>query len=293
MTHAKKFAALAGLAALTLASTSCEKLRARDNLNRGVQAFKAAKYPLAVQHFKQSVELDPAFDVARLYLATAYRTQYIPGAESEENKSYWDNALKEFTRVYDTTKGDPAQKDNSILAIQSIASLHYDAAQGIPNLDEKFRKLDEAKQWHQKLLELKPDAKESLYTVGVINWAKTYPVRKKARVELKMKDEDPGPIKDKKVREELKARNTPMLDEGIAAMRKAIEVDKEYDDAMAYLNLLLREKADIADNADDFKKLSAEADDWVSKAVETKKIKAARAPTTTGIVTEEAPAEKK
>jgi len=57
----------------------------RDQLNQGVQAFKSAQYPEAVEHFKTAVELDPNFPTARLYLATAYMQQYIPGSISPEN----------------------------------------------------------------------------------------------------------------------------------------------------------------------------------------------------------------
>ncbi len=67
-------------------ATGCEKLKARDHLNKGVQAFKNAKYTQAVDHFKEAVQLDPEFPTARLYLATAYMSQYIPGAESPENQ---------------------------------------------------------------------------------------------------------------------------------------------------------------------------------------------------------------
>lgn len=275
----RTIAIAAGVAAAVLLSTGCEKLRARDNLNRGVNAFKSAKYADAVDAFKQAVEYDPEFHVARLYLATAYRSQYIPGAESEENKQLAKRAMEEFQKVY---AADPKSK----LAIQSIASLHYDEAQGQTALEDKFRKLDEAGEWHKKLLAIDPAAKESYYTLGVIAWAKTYPLQKKARVEMKMKDEEPGPLKDKKVRETLQARNMPIVDEGIAAMRKAIEVDKEYDDAMAYLNLLLRVKSDIANTPAEAKELSREADDWVTKALEVKKIKAARQPAQTGIIQE-------
>lgn len=282
----RTLATLVSVLTLALLGTACEKLKARDNLNRGVAAFKNAKYADAVKHFQEAVDYDPDFHVARLYLATAYRSQYIPGAESEDNKQLAKKAMEEFQKVY---SADP----KSILAIQSIASLHYDEAQGQTALEDKFKKMDEAKEWHKKLLAIDPKAKESYYTLGVIAWAKTYPVRKKARIELKMKDEEPGPIKDKKVRETLKERNTPIIEEGIEAMKKAIEIDPEYDDAMAYLNLLLREKADIADTPAAAKELSNEADGWVAKAVEAKKIKAARQPAQTGIIQEEAGGEKK
>jgi Tfp pilus assembly protein PilF len=98
-----------------------------------------------------------------------------------------------------------------------------------------------------------------------------------ARAKLGMKAEDPGPLKDKKVKEELKQQWSGMIDEGLKHLEKALEIDKEYDDAMAYMNLLIRERADLAENPEDYKKEVAIADNWVQKTLETKKIKAARA----------------
>lgn len=279
--HIRTLATISAVLAAALLSSGCEKLRARDNLNRGVNAFKNAKYADAVNAFKQAVDNDPDFHVARLYLATAYRSQYIPGAESEENKQLARQAMEEFQKVY---KADPQSK----LAIQSIASLHYDEAMGQTALEDKFKKLDEAGEWHKKLLAIDPKAKESYYTLGVIGWAKTYPVQKKARNEMKMKDEEPGPLKDKKVLAQLQEKNGPIVDDGIVNMRKAIEVDPEYDDAMAYLNLLLRVKSDIAKDSAEAKTLISEAEGWVTKALEVKKIKAARQPAQTGIIQESA-----
>jgi hypothetical protein len=42
------------------------------------------------------------------------------------------------------------------------------------------------------------------------------------------------------------------------------------------MNLLIREKADLADTPEEYKKAVATADDWVQKSLETKKIKAER-----------------
>jgi Tfp pilus assembly protein PilF len=50
---------LAFLAILAIAATSCAKLQARDNLNKGVRAFRDAHYDNAVNYFKQAVQLDP------------------------------------------------------------------------------------------------------------------------------------------------------------------------------------------------------------------------------------------
>src|ERR1017187_8452264 len=93
--------ATAVLAAFGLsgALTGCKKLDARDNLNKGVQAFKNAKYADAAQFFTKSIELDPTFETAKLYLATAYMNQYIPGANSPENNEMAQKALDAFLDV--------------------------------------------------------------------------------------------------------------------------------------------------------------------------------------------------
>ena len=68
-------AKLAGLGALTaavlLASSGCAKLQARDQLNKGVKAYKASRFEQAVENFKNANQLDPNLTVAKLYLATA------------------------------------------------------------------------------------------------------------------------------------------------------------------------------------------------------------------------------
>ena len=248
-------AATLSIAALLVSATGCEKLRARDNLNKGVQAFKAAKFPEAVEFFKVASDLDPEFHTARLYLATAYMSQYIPGAESPENLAMAKSAYDEFSKVLEK---DP----NNSLALASIASLYYHQ-----------KKFNEAEEWYRKVIAADPNNKEAYYTLGVIAWGRTFPKRMEARAKLSMKPEDPGPIKDKKVREELLASNLPIIEGGIKELEKAIEIDKEYDDAMAYLNLLHRERADLQENADSYKKDIETADAWVQKTLETKKIK--------------------
>jgi tetratricopeptide (TPR) repeat protein len=267
---------VAGL--VVLFGTGCDKLKSRDQLNRGVQAYKSAKYAEAIDNFKTAISLDPANPNARLYLATAYMTQWIPGAESPENVRLADEAKKEFQEVLSK---DPKDK----VALASLASLAYNQS-GSLQADAKTAKLDEARDWNMKLIQADPKNKEAYYSLGVISWSKWYPVLGKARAELSMKPEDPGPIKDKKVREELKEKYTGIIDEGIQNLQKALEVDPEYDDAMAYLNLLIREKADLADSPDQYKEQTKLADDWVQKALDTKKKKAARQPGSVGITQE-------
>lgn len=265
----RNLALVSALGTLALLSTGCEKLKARENLNKGVQAFKSAKYNAAVEHFKEAVRLDPDFPTARLYLATAYMSQYIPGADSEENMQNARAAEQEFKTVLEK---DP----NNALAIESIASLHYNQAQG-GSMEQKIRKLDEAAEWYTKLTQVDNNNKTAYYSLGVITWAKWYPRLMEARNKLGMKPEDPGPIKDKKVKDELKAQWLDTVNKGIQNLERALAIDPEYDEAMAYMNLLIRERADLADTPEEYRKGIETADNWVQKALDTKKIKAERA----------------
>ena len=261
----RNLAALAAVAVLAFATTGCEKLKARDNLNRGVQAYKSAQYTQAVEMFEKAVQLDPNFPTARLYLAMAYYMQYIPGAESPENQQMADHALEQFQKVL-------TQEPKNDVATQSIASIYFNE-----------KKWDDAEQWYKKATEINPKNKEGFYTLGVIAWTRWYKPWAEARAKLGMKPEDPGPIKDKKVREELKTQYLPVINAGLDNLQKALEVDKEYEDAMAYVNLLIRERADLDDSVDEYKKDVETADNWVQKVMQTKKVKAARKPTSTGI----------
>src|SRR5580698_8092220 len=93
------------LAAITLAlfsSVGCDKLRARDQLNKGVKSYKDSHYEQAIDHFQQAVHLDPNLINARMYLATAFVSQYIPGVDSPENLRTAQQAIDEYQRVLDT-----------------------------------------------------------------------------------------------------------------------------------------------------------------------------------------------
>ncbi len=262
------FVALALALAFTAAfSSGCTKLRARDQLNKGVQAYKSARYSQAVENFKEAVQLDPTFQTARLYLGMAYYQQYIPGADSPENKEMLEAAKQQFNEVL---KADP----HNTVAIETLANAAYQQTTGISDNDVRSKKLDDAREWYQRLVKEDPKNKGAYYTMGVIAWAKWYPLLMQARNKLGMRQEEPGPLKDKKVRDELRAKYMDMINEGIANLKKALDLDPRYDEAMAYLNLLYRERADLADNPQEYKADIAQADDWLQKTLDTRKEKA-------------------
>ncbi|HZD30479.1 MAG TPA: tetratricopeptide repeat protein [Candidatus Angelobacter sp.] len=267
---------LAVLLAL-LSAVGCDKLRARDQINKGVNAYKNAKYEEAIEHFKDAVQLDPTLLNARLYLATAYMQQYIPGADSPENNKYAEQAIAEFKTVLDTTP--PPPKEQRILALKGIASLYFN-----------MKKMDEAKKYHQMVADLDPNDPEVYYSIAVIDWTQAYQPRIDARAKLGLKPSDTT-IDKKTCVDLLKAisANQAVVEDGISKLNKAIELRPDYDDAMAYLNLMYRERADLeCDNPDARKADLKTADDWVDKTIATKKVKAEKAGPS-GLVTTDSP----
>ena len=259
-------ATLALLAGLLLLP-GCNKLRARDQLNKGVQAYKNAKYEEAIERFKNAVALDPRLLNARLYLATAYAQQYIPGADTEENNRMGQAAIDEFKKVLD-------QDPKNINSVKGIAALYF-----------QMKKFGDAKEYHRKAKALDPNDPETYYSIGVIDWTQTYQPRMEEKAKLGLKPDDP--IKDKKVCAALKEKNEKTAQEGIELLSKAIDLRPDYDDAMAYLNLMYRERADI--QCEDEAARDADlktADEWVDKTMATKKAKAEKQTGPGGIVME-------
>ena len=254
----RTFAALLSLGAAVLFASGCNKLKARDNLNEGVNAFKAGNYTAAADHFKTAIDLDPELPVARLYLATAYMQQFVPGTDTPENKQFQESAMREFNEVLKT---DPKNS----LATASIANLYY-----------QTKDFANAQTWYKKVVENDPKNKEGYYTLGVIAWTEFVAPDREARIAANMKAEDPGPLKDVKKRAELKERYWASLTAGIEQEKKALEVDPEYENAMSYMNLLVRYRADLQDTKEAYDADRKEADAWVDKALQTTKIKAER-----------------
>jgi tetratricopeptide (TPR) repeat protein len=257
-------AALAALLILTFGVSGCNKLKARDLLNKGVNAFKAGQSDAAIEDFKRASELDPNLMMARVYLATAYASLYIPGAPSAENKEHGEQAIAEFKKILEL---DP----NNLSAIDGIGSLLFQMA-GTPPIDEKM--FEESKTYHERHIQIKPEDPEPYYWIGVIDWTLAFRGNgemrldyNKANIRKQVKDADPLPPA---LRTEYAAKYGPLVEEGITDLQKAISLRPDYDDAMAYLGLLYRRKADMVESADERASLQKQADDLLDKIKEIK-----------------------
>jgi tetratricopeptide (TPR) repeat protein len=251
---------------------AAQRMDARKWLNEGVQAYREGQIDQAIVDFQNAKKLDPSLVNAQLYLATARSAQYIPGDPSPENAQHGDQALQEFRSILG------AHPDN-LSAIDGAGSILYNLA-GTPFDPEK---MEESKSYHQKHIELRPGDPEPYYWVGVIDWSLAFRGNGDMRADFNkiakkpVKNTDPTPPA---LAAQFRQKYGGIVDEGIANMNKAMDLRPDYDDAMAYLNLLYRQKADmeltVAEQELDVKI----ADDLVDqvKAIKKRKMSTSQSP---------------
>lgn len=247
----------AALLALLLGSvTGCNRLKARDQLTKGVQAFKNAQYEEAVNHFQQSIALDPNYEDAKLYLATAYSYQVVPNLDTPENLATAQKALDGFNAVL-------AKDPNDLTALKQVASI-----------SRNIKHYDVAKEYEKKVIALAPNDPEAYYTLGVLDWIESY---KNAITILAADGLTDGPNGNGKMSkgacQKMQAANTDLVADGLQNLTKAVELNPTYDDAMSYLNLTYRRKADLeCGDPAALKADLAQADEWNNKAMGARKI---------------------
>ena len=234
-------------------TTGCNRLKARDQLNKGVEAFKTARYEEAINHFQQAVSLDPTLPMARLYLATAYSQQVVPNLKTPDNLKNAQLAIQNFQIVLE-------KEPKNINALKGIAALYLNT-----------QNFDQAKAYQRKVIEADPNDAAAYYTIGVIDWTVAYKNAIPVRQSFGLHDNG-DPIKDKKACAALADKNTPLIQEGLDALNKATQLKQNYDEAMAYINLLYRRKAENECGDEDARKADlATADQWVQKAMAARK----------------------
>ena len=247
----------AGLAAVAGGCTAFTKLKARDQLNKGVQSYRNGKFQAAIEHFKGAVQLDPSLINARLYLATAYAQQYVPGGDTPENMKTGQQAIDAFE---DVLKLDT----KNTTALASIGQIYYN-----------MKNFDMAKNFQRQRMQVEPNNPEPYYWIGVIDYTQCFQVDGKARHDLNLMVPDKSgnlPPLPEKVRKQVADANSKLIDEGIDALNKALELKPNDFQSMAYLNLLYRQKADIEESKAAREADLKTADHWRQKAIDAQKI---------------------
>src|SRR5215469_11842293 len=232
-------------------------------LQLGVAAYKNNQYEKAVDHFQKATDLDPGQPIVHLYLATAYVSQFIPGVLSEENQKMAEQAIAQYQFVLDSG----ADRSAKITSAKGIAYLYLNMSN-----------FEAARQYYHQASVLDPDDPEAYYSLGVIDWTSSYQPRIEARAKLGLEPDQnlrADNAEQKRVCVDLREKNRSVIEDGISNLKRAIQLRPDYDDAMAYLNLMYRERADLeCDNPAAREQDLKMAGEWVDKALAVKKAKA-------------------
>ena len=243
------------LVAMMVSMTGCDRLRARDQLNKGVEAYKAGRYEEAIRRFQDATKYDPTLPMAKSYLATALSQNVVPGLKSADNLKTAQQAIDMYQEVL-------AQDPSDINSMKGIASLYYN-----------IQKFDTAKEWQKKVLAVDPKDPEAAYTVGVIDWTQAHENLLKA-LPGGVNDDGVGNVKAlvKSTCSDIQKANGPLVEEGLKYLSMAIQNRPNYDDAMSYLNLTYRRKADVDCGNEAARKADvASATEWSQKAMGNRK----------------------
>ena len=257
----KKFLLAVAILSLGLLG-GCNWLRARDSLNKGVQAYGASNYPSAVEFFVAALEADPEVPNAELYLGLSYAGQFIPNFSTPENDEFARLAIESYESVL-------AKDPNSTTAIGGLAAIYQSQLE-----------LDRAREYYQRWSQVSPEDPTAHYSAGSINWH---------MLNLSNPDLTTGdPAASLPLTAEQEAMTEEELAENLAARRveiatlietahqsldRAIELDPNYEDAMIFKNLLFRVSGNmIPEDAEDEAELARKeefitlADEWFEEA---------------------------
>jgi len=241
----RKLITFSVFALLLLAASGCQKLQARDNLTKGIRAFKEAKYDRAAEYFSKANQLDPDLTNAELYLATSYaqQAQYVdPSLTLPESQKFANQAIETFESVL-------KKDEKNASAVAGLAGLY----QGLKNFEK-------SREYYRKQTEIEPNNAIPYYAIASTNWIM---IRDKSH-----------PLTDEQKAE--------VADEGLQYVDKALEKKPDYQEAMTYKNLLLREKAALTKDPTEAKRLVDEANVWFQKALDQLKANSEKKATAAG-----------
>src|SRR5687767_5248299 len=263
---------LALLLPLLPALAGCQKLQARMELKKGNELYRDEIYKEALEQFQKGLQIDPTAKFAWRSVGLSAMALFRPGVDDPENKKHAEIAIDAFKKYLQAFPAD--QKVEEYLVTTLINSGKYDEAlqmlkeeaqrtnkqemhQMVVSTMIKSGKLEDAFEWTQRHAARDPQV---LYSIAVACWAQSY--------------NDPMLSVEQR---------TQIVDTGLDAAKRAIEIKPDYFEAMAYYNLLFREKAKLETDPLKAQEYYAQAEEWVQKALavrerqkvqETKKAKA-------------------
>ena len=265
----RKAAAACGLAVL-LSAAACDKFQSRSEIRSGNESFRVGKYDTALARYDRALQLDPGEKKIYKNIGLAYMGMYQPGSNHPKDVEYAQKAidyLKKYIEAYPDDKKAPEylvtmylnakRVDDALAFFQDYAQKHPEDAKARETMANLyFQKADFPKgvQMMEEAMKITGPKKETYETIGAQAWDKAHNY--------------PDLTDDQRQQ---------VITQGIDAENKALALDPNYPEALAFINLLYREQAKLEQKTDPQKAAAdtAKADEYRNKAIELNKQKAA------------------
>jgi tetratricopeptide (TPR) repeat protein len=285
---------VAVMAAVGLAFVcSCSEVRGRRLLQKANQLYRDGQYPAAVAAFTEAEQFVPDFWLLWLNKGYTCRGMLIPGAQTLANEAVLKCALEAFKRVQELKPDDrrgPALYVQTLFdadQFETLAGMYLQRFQKDPNDREALQGLiqvyskwpnhmDDALQWQRKKVELLPSDAEARYTTGVYIWNQL--LTRGGGAEKASFDPRPDPNRPRHVKappamasdDLVGQQRVDLADEGIKLLEQAVELRPKYQEAMAYVNLLYRQKSyAYFDQPNEWQKCVDKAIEWRNRTLLT------------------------
>jgi len=264
---------LAALALLVLPLLGgCRRLQARVELKKGNSLYVQEQYSAAMVEYQKGLELDPSDTFAWRSVGLSALALYRPGDDSPKNLEYGRIAADAFQR-YLKENPDDAKVQDYLMSILVSSKQYQQALAFVDQLQQQNPNEANDPKWNKYRVNVLiqagrlPDAEQlalktpgpeqpvSLYSIGVEAWHKVYNVN---TIDYAAKQQ--------------------LVELGLRALRKAVEIKPDYFDAMFYLGLELREKAKLETDGNARTADVNEAETWLKKGLELRKKAQATAP---------------
>jgi len=224
-----------------------------DLLNEGMDAFKAARYQEAVELFKRALALDPT-ETTHLYLATAYSSQVVPNLDTGENLKTANRAIEQFDIVL------RSHPDHLVALLQEASIYRY------------TKRPDEALALYRSAKIVDPKNPETPYAIGVIDWQEAYRNTMALLASEGLVDKSDGNIaKSPALCAKFISQNGSLLDDALTNLVQAVDLNPDYEEALTYISLVYRRKADL--HSKDVTAITSDleqADSWAKKSFEAR-----------------------
>ncbi|MDX2022423.1 MAG: hypothetical protein SF187_19460 [Deltaproteobacteria bacterium] len=270
-----------------LGSAGCDQVRGRRLLQQANTAYHDGNYKEAVGLFKKAEELLPNFPVLHLNKGYTCKQLIVPGSKTPE--SFWgaDCAIKSFKRYMELKPEDPrgemlyTQTLFDADRFKTLADMYEEryaqnpkdanSVAGLMQVYSKWEKMDEALKWYQVNLEIRPTDAEAFYGAGTFIYNQL--LLKGGGADKQNWDPRPGAVNqsDPPIWTESDIQGQQRIDlaeAGIRYLEKAVELRPTYTDAMAYVNLLWRQKSfALFDQPAEWQKAVDTSAEWARKTM--------------------------